>query len=309
MYPSAALPSLLWTVLSGLEQAHVREGSSRLGTPPLDLWANLLRAIGRSGIEQSELPAVLRLSKRAVRTRISTAVRHGWIEELKLGRGRAAVRLTAQGSAIAARWKRVERSAERAWCEHVGVDRAGRLRVVLKKIVAALPLEHPHYPASYGAADASITGGNGVDWKAVPRGRGDTVSGLSLSALTSQALVAFAMDYEERSPVALSVSVSVIGRIPAEGRRLRELGRSVDVSALLRHGFLRVSGDRGTDLVYLTPRGLDVSVAHDERIHSVELEWSNRFGAASIGTLRSVLEDVATRASLPFPVPARNNGR
>jgi len=57
------------------------------------------------------------------------------------------------------------------------------LRNSLEEVVAAIPLEHPHYPASYAAADASITGGNGLDWKAVSRGDGDTVSSLPRSAL------------------------------------------------------------------------------------------------------------------------------
>ena len=42
----------------------------------------------------------------------------------------------------------------------------------------------------------------------MPREGGDTVSHLPLSALVSEALVAFAMDYEEESPVALSLSTT-----------------------------------------------------------------------------------------------------
>ena len=126
----------------------------------------------------------------------------------------------------------MERSAETAWRTHAGADRADRLRTALKSTVAALPLEYAHYPARYGAADASVTGGNGVDWKPVSRGSGDTASGLCLSALTSQALVAFAIAYEERSPVALSLSASVIRRIPHEAMPLQGLDHAVDVSAL-----------------------------------------------------------------------------
>lgn len=299
MERSASLPSLLWTVLDTLEHAYVRAGAGHYGMPPLDLWANLLRAIDESGIERSDLPAVLRLSKRAVRTRIATSVRRGWIEERKAGRGRAEVRLTAQGSTIAARWKSLERSAETAWCKHTGAARADRLRTALKATVAALPLEHPHYPARYGAADASVTGGNGADWKAISRESGDTISGRCLCALTSQTWVAFAMAYEERSPVALSVSASVIRRIPPEGRPLQGLGHSIDVSALLRHGFMRIRSDHGREIVYLTSKGIAVRAAHEERIRSVESEWSERFGAVCIGALRSALEDVVKTESHP----------
>lgn len=293
MCPYATLPSLLWGVLDQLELAYAREGGGRIGVP-LDLWANLLRVVSKSGVACSDLPAALRLSRRAVRTLVSTAIRRGWIEERKLGRGRAEVRLTGRGSVVAARSKEMETSAEKAWYEQVGADRANRLRAALETIVAGLPLEHPHYPARYGAADASITGGNGIDWKAVPRTCA-IVSGLSLSALVSQTLVAFAMGYERRSPVALSVSASVIRRIPVEGRSLKGLGHSVDVSSLLRHGFLRLDPGKG-DTVWLTPMGLAVSSAHDGWIDSVELDWGQKYGSKSIAKLRSTLESVATKA-------------
>ncbi len=292
MEPSASLPSLFWTVLHSLEQAYAVEGAGRDGMPTLDLWANLLRAIDESGIERSELPAVLRLSKRAVRTRIAAAVRRGWIEERKVGKAKAEVHLTARGATVAGRWKSLEEAAERAWYKHTGADRYENLRTALRGTVAALPLEYPHYPARYGPADASVTGGNGADWTAVPRESGNTVSGLCLSALTSQALVAFCMAYEERSPTALSVSASVIRRIPREGIPLLGLGHPVDVSAMVRHGFIGVRGDHGSEIVYLTSKGLAVSASYEERIRSVELEWSERFGTVSVGGLRSALEEV-----------------
>jgi hypothetical protein len=164
-------------------------------------------------------------------------------------------------------------------------------------LVAALPLEHPHYPASYGAADASITGGKGQDWQPVLRGNGDTVSELPLSALVSQALVAFAMNYEEESPIALSLSGTVIRLIPPEGRTLRGLGHSAGISALVRHGFLRVSGNAGGEIVHMTPKGHAVSCAYHGRIWAVETRWRNAFGDVSITLLRRVLEEAADAAS------------
>jgi len=154
-------------------------------------------------------------------------------------------------------------------------------------------LEHPHYPASYGAADASITGGSGQDWQRVPRGNGDTVSDLPLSALVSQALVAFAMNYEKKSPVALSLSGTVIRLIPPEGRPLLGLGDSAGISALVRRGFLRVSSNAGREIVHLTQKGLAVSCAYGGRIEAVETEWRNEFGDVSITLLRRALEEVA----------------
>lgn len=293
MIASANLPSLFWTALGGLEQAYSDGGAGVGEMPSVDLWANLLRAIGGAGADLRELPMVLRLSKRAVRSRVLSAARNGWAEEFKSGRGRATVRLTAHGSAVAARWKSLQDAAEKRWRAKVGFDNAGKLRVGLEEIVGKMPLEHPHYPASYGPADARITGGNGEDWTAVPRQSGDTVSHLPPAALVSQALVAFAIGYEERSPVALSLSATVIKLIPRHGRPLQGLGHSVGVAALARHGFVRVSINDGSEVVHLTPKGFAVSEAYDERLKAVEIEWRNVFGDKPVTALRQALEGVA----------------
>lgn len=89
----------------------------------------------------------------------------------------------------------------------------------------------------------------------------------------------------------------MIRLIPPEGRPLRGLGNSAGISALVRHGFLRVSGNSGREIAHLTPKGLAVSRAYDERIQAVETEWRNAFGDVSITLLRRALEEVAEATS------------
>ncbi len=271
------------------------EGAGRPPLPPLDLWANLLRVVSPAGIHRSHLPSLLRLSKRAFRTRLATAVRHGWVEEQKAGRGGAVVRLTPRGTAISERWQPLEQAAEARWSAAVSPESSARLRVALQALVAVLPLEHPHYPAGYGPADASVTGGNGDDWKPVPRGTGDTVSGLPFTALVSQALVAFAMNYEEHSPVAFALSRDVICRIPPSGLPLRNLGTSPGVSALIRHGFLHVSDVGASQVASLTPRGLVIHSAYEARISAVEESWRHRFGKSRMTELVHALESITVK--------------
>ena len=105
------------------------------------------------------------------------------------------------------------------------------------------------------------------------------------------------MNYEKKSPVALSLSATVIKRIPPEGRPLKGLGYPVGTSALERHGFVRVSGNNGSEVVYLTPKGFAVSEAFEERIRAVEAEWRNRFGNEPVIALRRALEDVIATAA------------
>ncbi len=208
---------------------------------------------------------------------------------MKAGPGQDLVRLTGSYSNLPAQWQLLRHAAEEHWQQKIGIDYTTALRAALEEVVAKLPHEHPHYPASYGPADASITGGNGQDWKAVPRVAGDTVSYLPLSALLSQALVAFAMDYETRSPVALSLSAAIMIRIPPTGRPLKGLGYSVGISALSRHGFVRLDGSKSRGTIYLTRNGLEVRDAYYERMQAVEAEWRVKLGANAVQTLRRTL--------------------
>lgn len=292
MSDTYSLPWLLWNALGSVEVAYELLGAGKAGMPSLDIWANLLRAIDSDGTAVHELPFALRLSKRAVRTRAAAAARRGWIEQVKMGRGKDRILLTSSGAAVAGRWKTLESAAERHWHAEIGMKRAWRLRTALESVVAAFPLEHPHYPASYGAADARVTGGNGNDWKAVPRESCSMVSNLPWSALISQALVAFAMDYESMSPVALSLSATIIKQIPADGILLSKLGNSAGVSALVRHGFLSTSISSGGDIAFLTSRGESVGNLFETRIRKVEVQWCTSIGDERIAALREALESL-----------------
>lgn len=285
---SVTLHSLLRVTLDGLESVYVAEGAGCAGMPSLDGWANLLRAIDDTGADVRELPAALRLSRRAVRTRVESARRRGWIEEIASVSGQKTVRITESGARVVARWNGIQAAAEERWRTGTGTDRSARLRASLENVVARMPLEHPHYPASYGIADARVTGGSGRDWKAVLRRSGDTTSFLPFSALLSQALVAFAMGYEERSPVALSLSTTVLKQIPTGGRPLLGLGPSAGISALHRHGFVNVTDGA----IFLTERGLAVSQKCEGWMQAVEADWRRLFGEQPVSGLRQALEEL-----------------
>lgn len=290
------LPKLLGINLGALERAYAKQPHAG-HVPSLDLWANLLRVLNDSGTDYKQLPSSLRLSKRAVRMRVSSAVRKGWIVEDNSVRGKRSVRLTSRGMELGAWWNAAQNNIEERWPYRTGVLFRDNLRKSLEDLVTQFPLEHPHYPAGYGAADASITGGNGQDWRAVPREPGGTATPLPISALLSQAIVAFAMSYEQHSPVAFALSTRLLKQIPADGRALRTLGDSVGISALQRHGYLIVSGDRGNELVRLTAKGRSVSDAYDEHIREVEVSWSARFGRRTVDEARRALMAVSEGAN------------
>lgn len=96
------------------------------------------------------------------------------------------------------------------------------------------------------------------------------------------------MSYEEKSPVAYSLTTTVLKQIPIGGRPLRGLGHSAGISALQRHGFVYLDGG----YLFLTDRGTAVSEKCDGWIQQVEAEWRGEFSNESVNRLRHALEEV-----------------
>jgi len=259
--------------------------------PTLEQWCNLLRVLGGELVPRRDLSRLLRLSKRAARSNLTVGQRRGWVEELYHD-GKPCIRMTTEGLVVATKWPGIREAAEKTYREDDGKGRVDRLSNALEKLVASLPLEHPHFPAGYGAADARVTGGYGQSWSPVKRVNGASASELPLSALVSQALVAFAMAYEERCSVALSLSAMVVRAIPPEGRHARELAAAPGhLSALLRDGLLTTAGARRRDdqLICLSPAGRLVYEQYPRLVREVESEWRDSFGDKIVEDVRSSL--------------------
>lgn len=277
------------------------------------MWFGLLRVIPASGeVRQRELPIRTRLSKRAVRQMAGAATRSGWIEVTSGSGARAAFGLTASGQKMAAGWAEMTDGAESRWCERVGAD-PQRIRAALAIVVGQLDLELPHYPISYGSADFSVTGGrsrpahsgpprlpaHGQDWTPVLRGEGDTVSMLPLTALLSQLLVAFMVDYAEAGGGALVVAEGL-----ARGFGTKNAVPTEDVPSVLgvngsgrsgleRHGLVAVQsgpGDEPSRVAKLTPKGQRVRDRYTALVRTVESDWTERFGASAIAAVRAAVE-------------------
>ena len=248
------------------------------GAREVVLWSNLLRAIGDDGIDLNALPPLVRLSKRAVKTTVDGVARHGWA---RVDGG--VVRLTDQARRARDEWGAAVARAESTW------PAASSLRAPLEAFVSRLGLEHSHYPCGYGAADWRITGGPGVDWKAVPRDpTADTVGPLSVLALLSQALVGFAVEYESRVPFAIVVGVH-LDAVFADGPVSLDDAPPVLMitgngrSSLERHGAVEVDRSRQ---VTLTSVGRRVRDAYRPTVAAVESSLE------ATTPLRAVLEGV-----------------
>ena len=276
--------------------------------PTLGMWSNLVRCVdAKDGLNEKALPEAARVSKRLATAAITAAKNTGWITAEGAAKNRE-LSLTDAGRAATEQWPAHLATLDNEW-------RKSGLRSPLEKLVAQLDLELPHFPAGYGAADPSAIGGpfvrrkgeglvHGTDWRPVKR-EGDTVSSLPLTALLSQALMAFTIDYENGFPWPLNSTMTRLVHIDSEPRPLNELppnhGVSGDGKSLLeRHLIVEVSvdpADPKRKLVALTDRGKQVKQHHPARLETVESEWRDRFGSGLIDTVSDALTPLAAAAA------------
>ena len=160
--------------------------------------------------------------------------------------------------------------------------------------MGALPLEYSHYPCGYGAADWRITGGLGVDWKPVRRNATvDTVRGLPLLALLSQALVGFAAEYESRVLSAMVVGVYLDACFVHGSLPLVEVPPVLMItgngkSSLERHGAVQVDRSKR---VTLTPLGRWLRDTYRPTVEAIESSWE------AAAPLRAALERIGIQAA------------
>jgi hypothetical protein len=318
------LPVLLSRVLGGMVRDLERDRDP-LRVASLAVWANVLRPLADAGGSSCERDIVepARISKRLAVAGVTGAARRGWLTTGPTpGRGAGrSIELTARGWSSDERWR-----ARLAQLDDERRD--GPLGTAVADLVGRLPLEHPWYPASYGTADPSAVGGSfvrgvpkegipphGQDWRPVRRSGGPaSVVGVPVTALLSQALVAFSIDYEARPMWPLASTTLVVQHLRPEPVALDHVPGDHGVagngkSLLERHGIAVVTGGTGrtaAKLVHLTPYGEQIRSHHAPYVAAVEDAWRARFGADVVDRLRTTLEGepAAADASLPDHVVA-----
>ena len=255
---------MLLETLSGAFESRVHRG--------LSTEAVLLRTLERGPAPAKDLWRSGRVSKRAIRTIVTAATRQGLVAV-----DDGEVSLLASLPPV-----------EPASC------------LPLEGLVSQFELEHPHFPVPYGTADPRFTGGPGVDWKPVPRDRGATVSDLPMTALLSQALVAFAIEYESHRAGPLQWAANILQYAQDDGTVLPPLPQigTHSVKNLLRVGVLTKDGDG----VRLTSRGRAMRDAYQPLCELVEYRWRHTFGSTLIDEVIDAVGVVAH--SRPFPLVA-----
>ncbi len=300
-----ALPVLLSHVLLALEHDYE---STKSDVPPLPFLSNLLRVIGPDGEDLKKLPELGNVTERAIRISTQASEKIGWIKFEPVRKGLKLTHLTVKGKEAKAAGQRRLAATERAWQKRFGADNVDLLRDSLVQLVSKIDVELPHYPSGYGQGDTSIHGGNhvkgqegppripshGTEWPVVLREDRDAVALLPLSALLSQALCAFAIDYEasaESSIANLHTIFTFLRYVPDEGMSLADAKKLGGVNGTGRSTFERhllVTVKEG--VAYLTDHGKRVRDRYPARVVEVEKDWGSLYGRKVVSSLRKELE-------------------
>jgi len=193
-------------------------------------------------------------------------------------------------------WRPLPEAIEKRWAERFGSEEVAELRVRLQALRDGLGLDLPHFlTGSYGGY-AAKPGDGPVEI---------TEDRLPLSALLSQVLQAFALEYEQDAKASLCYSANVLRLLDEDGTRIAQLPRRsgvavepirVAVGILAKQRFITIASDPGArgKLARLTGKGLEGRALYGELPGEIETRWGERFGADAVGQLRLLLEALAT---------------
>ena len=312
---ASPLPTLLGRAIGAFALDYEQARGGDRSIPQLGTWANVLRVLDTDGTDQRQLARRAVISRRAagvVVTRLERLTRVAVEKQAVEGnRGKTKlVRLTASGVAgTASAGARVDR-VENDWRQRFSAGAVDQLRNALSTVVDRLPVELPHYPAGYGAADRSVTGGHyvpedpgppripahGQDWPVVLREPGSDTRHLPVPALLSQVLAAFAIDYEREGCGSLPAASNFLRLVGDDGMtlgRARALGGVSGNGKSLheRHLDVVVEPGRPRDMsrrVFLTPKGRRIRDAYPHLVREIEDRWRKQY-AAAIPPMRTTL--------------------
>jgi DNA-binding MarR family transcriptional regulator len=281
------------------------------------MWSNFLRFVGE-GIAVGELLDAAGLPKARMLSALGGMERWRYVfvapsaaggppKQQRDGYGSArglhpdwVVRPTPAGRATQEIRPALFSEIEERWEQRFGADTVGALRGSLRVIVAQADVELPAYLPI-------VAGSDGMVASVTPRPR-DEAAPTQLTALLAQALLAYTLDFEARSPLSLALSANVIRVLGESGLLVRDLPAVAGISKEATAMALRyldktrhVAVDGSTDATRrarLTTTG-DAARAQLQDEHArVHAAWGERFTDEEVDALRAALGSVLEHGSL-----------
>jgi DNA-binding MarR family transcriptional regulator len=304
------------TTLHGLSKKGSSKSTDSLHAPWLVssvMWSNCMRFVGEDGVRVGELEELAR-----TKTNLDGMQRWSYITVApdpanprdKPPLSDWVIRATPVGRRAQEVWRPLFGMIEQRWQERFGKDAIDQLRKSLAAVVSQIDAELPGVLPDclpilqYGLFSRTL------DYRrrakaAREHGEGDVVPApqeLTLSALISKALLAFAIAFECESDLSLAICANVLRVIDDSGVRIRDPPRLAGVSKvaikmatgfLAKERYIVIEADPSaarTKLIRLTPKGRDAHGAYLQRLRAIEERWQERFGKENIRNLREALE-------------------
>jgi len=281
----------------------------------LVLWTNLIRFIPAEGISIRDLASRSLSAQNEPKLQMGCLERWGIItldsgnvpaargnphvlrrDGWGSGRGIALswiVRLTPKGKKATEIWPPLWSEIEDRWERRFGRNDISKLRTTMQNITKHLEVELPL------GLPAGIDMSKDVPY---PRRQTESRTELPLSALFSQLLLLFNIEFRQRCRVPIELCANVI-RVLDKDRYIRVgdllsltggSSEASDIGWILKPYVLLEpdpNGKRGK-VLRLSPAGLRAQNAYHKLTNYIETDWEKRFGTAEVHALRSSLENL-----------------
>ncbi|MEM7362436.1 MAG: hypothetical protein AAF525_00300 [Pseudomonadota bacterium] len=314
---ATSLPVLLSHALLGFERDY--DDSTDADVPGLAVLLNILRVLESGDTDLKAMPTHGRITTRAVRIATQTLERAGWLTITSVKRGLKLVSLTPTGEQQLKEGLACVSETETMWQRRYGKEKVQALRNATTALVRQIDIELPHFPSGYGQGDTSIHGGSyitgqegppkipghGAEWNIVLREDRDAVTELPLCALLSQALCAFAIDYDENAESVLAglhTVLTYLRYVDDEGIPLERAKALGQVNGTGRAGFERhklVTVE--AKVAYLTNHGKRVRDRYPKQVVQIEKDWQATYGKKTVDDLRHALETIDAEFEVDLP--------
>jgi DNA-binding MarR family transcriptional regulator len=272
------------------------------------MWSNCMRFVPDEGVPVGKLEELARTP-----TNLNGMERWGYIVvapdpadgQAKSPRSQWLIRATPQGRMAQQVWQPLFEVIENRWRARFGKDEIQRLRDSLWALAGQFDARLP---------DCLPILGYGLFSRAPEHLKNagqehESAASLSLPALLSRVLLAFAIEFERESAVSLAISANVLRLVGTEGIRVRDLPRLAAVSKeaiatslafLQKHGYAVVqpesTGNR-VKVLHLTPKGHRAQDNYQRLVPAIQQRWETSFGKDAVRGLRKSLEDLISEAA------------
>ena len=278
-----------------------RNGGSRRAPYAASLrqWSNFMRVLDDHGMTVGELERRTRAKPQldAMRRWGYVTVGPGPHDPRQPPRQRELLVVpTRAGRHAQAVWRPLPEAIETRWRARFGAEEVDELRGTLQALRDGLGLDLPQFLTGFYGGYAAPPGDGPADVSDDP---------LPLSALLSQVLQAFALEYEQSATASLCYSANVLRLLDEDGVQVGQLPRASGVAIepiraavgiLAKRGFITAASDPGTrgKRARLTGNGLQARALYWELPNQIEARWAERLRTDAVQRLRSRLQVLST---------------